>query len=84
MIVKIKHKNSWVFYDELSRINYKKVSIVDILKTKNDVEWINEESGSLDSVVMFTRKTNGEEFIIFANEGVYLLNNEGKTIERIN
>lgn len=84
MIVKIKHINSWIFYDKLEKVRYDKASIVEFIDDVPDVSWINEKSGSTDAVLLKTRKINDTEFIILANETVYLLNDEGKTIERIN
>ena len=84
MIVKIKHKESWVFYDRLSKIRYEVSSITNFISVETDANWVNEDSGTTDAVLIHSRKINGEEFIILANEKIYLLNDEGKTIEKLN
>jgi hypothetical protein len=82
MIIKIKHKDSWIFYDELSKVRYETASITNFISIETDANWITE--GSTDAVLIHSRKKNGEEFVILANERTYLLNDEGKTIERLN
>ena len=92
MIIKILWKNSWIFYDGFEKIRYEfieknKIDEIDFI----DARWDSENSKSSHFLMMIGRKrlendrgAPGREFTIITNCSVYLLNDEGKTIERIN
>lgn len=86
MILKIKYENGWIFYDQFIKIRYEyKEDIVKWDDKLYDVVWNDQETeGCTKYVSIVGRLKNGNEFSIASYGTTYLLNDEGKTIERIN
>jgi len=94
MIVKILYQDYWVFYDDFEMVRYNHFDELDAYGHKaelpeSDSEWIDQYKGKHDYVHVKARRRKtgqkiGEKFTILANNIVYLCNDEGKTIERIN
>lgn len=96
MIVKIKHEDSWVVYDNFVKVRYSHFrgeEANNIAIENFDANWISSkpyiEMQPEPTIVSINARLKSDtnehrEFTILANEKVYLLTDEGKTIERIN
>jgi len=91
MIVKIKSKtdktnlNGWIFYDGLSRVHYDFVPADSVKSYEINATWVDEDEEAIGNTALLVRALkNGQEFLIITNRTTYLLNDEGKTIERLN
>lgn len=93
MIVKILFDKGFVLYDNFERVHYQHVENKKIKEhaCNCDASWFEENSQTTHFILICGRKrTKRDENLseklygIMANCAVYLLNDEGKTIERIN
>ena len=87
MIVKIKSEkkaklNGWIFYDGLTRVHYDFVDEASVKDYEVDARWFDAEDGV--ALLIRALKRDGQEFLVLTNRTTYLLNDEGKTIERLN
>jgi len=89
MIVKIKSEkgkaklNGWIFYDGLTRVHYDFVDEDSVKDHEVNARWLDESDGNA-VLLISALKRDGQEFAIITNRSTYLLNDEGKTIERLN
>ena len=91
MIVKIRTEwkdpsaTKWIFYDGFVKVSVKgplNPKDVDLKKSDYDAYWIEENDEKL--IVLIGRYADGNEFSLVARHGfAYLLNDNGKTIERL-
>jgi hypothetical protein len=82
MIVKIKHEGDWVIFGEIDKFSGLGFSF-DNTGTTSEVygtKLCSADKGRLFRIL----QRNGQERIIVSFQQAYLLNDEGKTIERIN
>lgn len=85
MIVKILYDKGAVVYDSFEKVSYKHYSAEEIKKFNVDAFWAEDcNKGNAYQILIIGKKKNGEEFSIASPNVVYLLNDEGKTIERLN
>jgi hypothetical protein len=93
MIIKIitKDKDSQpsIFYDGFNKVAYRYINDIDADKIETDATWfVNGKFCCGDKcaavILINANRLNGEEFTVKTNAITYLLNDEGKTIERIN
>lgn len=89
MILKIQQKNGWVIYDNFEKIRYEHYKLENVPTWDVNAIWCEKQKGKETVCVhIIARKniTSNEllEFSILADTKVYICNNEGKTIERIN
>ena len=91
MIVKIVTKNDGcIIYDNFERIRYKTIDFKSAQELDTDAKWL-EDIFKTELCVWITAKRRptdedrcGLDFTISASGRVFLCNDEGKTIERIN
>ena len=90
MIVKIAQDKSWVIYDNFVRIHYEQTTVKEAEKSDPDAIWFDTAKRS-GRCLMITacRKAvgqdkKGHQIRILADSVVYLCNDDGKTIERLN
>ncbi len=91
MVLKICNGEGWVFVDKIAQLEYIN-GTVELNKSGSLKDTIYDLTfggdhpiGEIDSIAkMFVRFEDGKEKNILATQPVYLLNNEGKTIEKIN
>jgi hypothetical protein len=99
MIVKFKHENSWVFY-ECDTCSIDKVDVDSFeYETEKDARDVYEDTVEsyidysrikfptkviIDLMLVTFEKDNENTQSIFTNQSIYLLNDKGQTIERIN
>jgi hypothetical protein len=82
MIVKIRCEEKWIFYDGFEKVSYEYLG-TKIPHPDTDASWYGQKSNSDVDILIIGRKGN-EETSIGANQCVYLCNDEGKTIEKLN
>jgi hypothetical protein len=99
MILKIKSNNKWIYYDEIDKvvdngihpIESNKIYYPDtnIVMENADATYVwdldSDESGSckIIEIVKYRGDDKSSSNRIIALQNAYLLNNEGKTIERL-
>ncbi len=93
MIIKIVTKNEGcIVFDGFSKIRYKSLSFAEAQKLDTDVNWL-EDIFKEELCVWITgeekfpskdKLRSGTELSIVASGRVYLCNDEGKTIEKLN
>jgi hypothetical protein len=84
VILKVASEQGWVFYGNVGSISTGFVNWGEVIDS--DVYWIlyPEEDHPAEKVVLMVDFGNPLLFKIVADGQIYLLNDEGKTIERIN
>lgn len=85
MILKIRDRNGWVIYDNVEKVRYQYYKYEDLKVQDYDEFWGSEEvkKKSPIVVIVYRRKYGTDKTVWFTNT-VYLCNDNGKTIERIN
>ena len=95
MILKISTENKgWVVYDNFDKVQYKHLKYKEAKQLDTDARWLYEASEDEETVCVYISAKKirvdkdeerlGLEFSIVASGLVFLCNDEGKTIERIN
>jgi hypothetical protein len=90
MILKLLFDKGVIVYDGFRRVRYQWIAnSEEFEKIDTDATWIESSVGLCKSVLIIGQredvdKADFDDFSIKTNCTVYLLNNEGKTIERIN
>jgi len=88
MIVKIIQEKGALFYDGFEKIRYEYKTSEELEQFDTDATWIDSRVTLAKGMVIVGRRKpiigTDPEFTIRTNGEVYLLNDEGKTIERIN
>ena len=88
MIVKIITDDGSLFYDSFLKLNCKYLNSEQFNIYDTDATWVISKETLAKSVLLVgCRKSQSnvtDEYTIKTNATVYLLNDEGKTIERIN
>lgn len=92
MIIKVRDGNNWVLFDEVDSLRYH-VEGEGFVMTDATLNFLGEDSASplpesLGSggnrwSLLFMNKNMTEETHVLANSPIYLMNNDGKTIERL-
>jgi len=86
MIVKIIQENGALFYDGFEKIRYEYKTSEEMETIDTNAMWINSKLPLSGILIIGRRKPiigTDPEFTIRTNGETYLLNDEGKTIERI-
>ncbi|MCK9520421.1 MAG: hypothetical protein M0R74_15565 [Dehalococcoidia bacterium] len=90
MILKIETSSGWVFYDEIDCLSYRNFPSGEYDAETDLKELIDHTEGwakpcleNQKRLISFMNKNQSEESFVVAYSPIYLLNNEGKTIERI-
>ena len=93
MILKIKSPdegglNGWIFYDSLRKVHSEHTKWHVIKEWELNATWLGKTDGVVDeakeNVLLIRGDRDGEDFSVVTNTATYLLNDDGKTIERIN
>ncbi len=89
MIIKILWKNGCILYDGFERINYETKNSEDAAKLDVNASWVDSGLTLAKSVLILARSKEPNQYgdiecSILTNCVTYILNDEGKTIERIN
>ena len=91
MIVKLLCNKDSILYDNFERIHYRHIENGKMKEQDCDATWFEENTQSTHFILICGRKRSKREedlseklYSIMAQCPVYLLNDEGKTIERIN
>jgi hypothetical protein len=89
MIVKIKANKGWLFYDGFEKIHHEGISREQATKIEPNAIWCEDNSECEGSkcpefIILYASKRGNEPYSLVTNQITYLLNDEGKTIERLN
>jgi len=89
MILKLLWDKGCILYDGFEKVHYEHLNSEDFNKFDTQASWIDsKETLGKSLIVLARRKVPNEagevEFSVKTNAVTYLLNDEGKTIERIN
>ena len=93
MIVKLLFNKGCILYDNFERVHYQHIENKEMDKHARDCDssWFEEKSQSSHFLLICGRKRSKRDenlseklFSIMTNCAVYLLNDDGKTIEKIN
>lgn len=88
MIIKFQVGDSWQLYDEVDSVRYGMITDDDGLK-EGTIDFTKREpmrigpTNSERALVAFINKNQTEETLILAYTPIYLMNNNGRTIETI-
>lgn len=95
MVLKIATGTGWLFVDGVKRLDVRPTTNIDGLVAKDIIFTHNriKENGDIEStetgcnypaVRLFATMENSDADFYFADLAVYLMSNDGKTIERVN
>lgn len=82
MIVKVRCDEKWIMYDGIEKISWERFP--NATKQDCNVLWFGQKSNSPDEFVTLITRQADKEFVIQVNQDVYICNDKGETIEKIN
>lgn len=96
MILKVEHKNGWHFYDNVRSLYSRQLDndqiqemmkLCGVIEETGDIEEISTayyfDKECEDQILYASFIHNGGKYELYAGRAVYLLNDSGKTIERL-
>ncbi|MDO9528027.1 MAG: hypothetical protein Q7J27_02585 [Syntrophales bacterium] len=84
MIIKFQSNDSWYMFDEVDSLEYRYLRVGEKIASRSGVlDYMEEPSEDKRVELCFLNKNQLEPSQVFADCPVYVLNNEGRTIDKL-